>query len=479
MHVFGIFRRKKREALPSPSVQAPDPVSKHDVYNPEIAAIRRSQAVIEFTLDGQIIDANENFLKVMGYSLEQVVGRHHSMFVHVDEAKHPDYGNFWKRLANGEYFVAEFRRFGRHQKEVWIQASYNPVFDRHGVPLKVIKFATDITAQKLKNADYAGQIRAIGNSQAVITFSLDGRIESANDIFCRTMGYAEDEIVGRHHKMFVQRNEQSSVGYRQFWQSLARGTLQAGEFCRIDRNGRAVWLQASYTPILDPASRPFKVVKYASDITAAKLRSLQFDAKLKAIGASTAVAEWNLKGRCQEVNAFLARRPQVDLPSLLSRPDLERVGKGEQLRREIAWPDIDGDALWLDAMFSQMTDLEGRPEKILMCAVDVTPRRLAIASTADAMQGMLERMTKIVGNLEKITQTTNMLALNAAVQAGRAGEAGKGFAVVATEVRVLAEQSEKAVAEINGLIAGGKAQIDRLGKIEPMEPSDRRLDDAA
>ena len=440
--------------------------------NPEMAAIRRSQAVIEFMLDGTIIYANDIFLNVMGYTHDQVIGRHHSMFVSPDEAHSAAYANFWKRLGNGEHFAAEFRRFGRNRQEVWIEGSYNPVLDDDGVPFKVVKLATDITVKKLKSADDGGQVTAIGNSQAVITFSVDGRIESANAIFCETMGYAERDIVGKHHKMFVPRRVQSSRAYRDFWRSLANGELQAGEFCRVDRAGRAVWLQASYTPILDPAGRPFKVVKYASDITAAKLRSLQFDSTLTVIGQSIAVAEWTPDGRCSDMNAFLKGRPAAPLSSLFAQADIDSVIRGDQIRREIAWPGADGTPLWLDATLSQIRDLEGRPEKILLCAVDVTPRRRAVAASSAAMRDMLDQMTAIVSNIDRITRTTNMLALNAAVQAGRAGEGGKGFAVVATEIRSLADQSERAVNEINGLIVAGTARIGRIGDQEPVAAQD-------
>ena len=481
MNLFGIFGNKKNRAgRPSRGGSALDgAASNGPSASPEGIAIRRSHMVIEFTIDGTITDANENFLNAMGYSYDQVVGRRHSMFMHPDEATSAEYDNFWKRLANGEYFSAEFRRFDSRGRELWIQGSYNPILDKDGTPVKVIKFALDITDKKMKHADDIGQIKAISNSQAVITFSLDGHVQSANDIFCRTVGYDEGEIVGKHHRIFVQPSEQKSAAYRQFWQSLARGKLQAGEFCRIGRNGKVVWLQATYTPILDPAGRPFKVVKYASDITEAKLRSLQFDAKLRVIGVSTAVAEWGLGGACQDVNAFLASCPRMDLPSLVPQAEIDRICRGEQVRCEIEWPRASGPSMWLDAMFSRVTDLEGRPERILMCAVDVTPRRLAIASASTAMQDMLGRMRKIVGNLEQITRTTNMLALNAAVQAGRAGEAGKGFAVVATEVRVLAGQSENAVAEINGLIGEGRMQVERLGGMELSATPDTGLDSAA
>ena len=436
---------------------------------PEMLAIRRSQAVIEFGLDGTIIDANDNFLRLMDYSLDEVIGRHHSMFMHPAEARSPAYANFWQRLAAGEYFVAEFRRFGKNSKEVWIQGSYNPILDPGGNPFKVMKFASDITAIKLKNSDDHGQMTAIGKTQAVITFTMGGIITSANALFCKTMAYAEDEVIGKHHSMFVQRNERKSRVYRDFWQSLNEGVCQAGEFCRLDQNGRNVWLQASYTPILDPAGRPFKVVKYATDITAAKLRSLQFDAKLTIIGSSTAVAEWGIDGHCLELNRILSKRPSIDITSLISKEDIAEIMRGKQLRREITWPDHHGDPLWLDATFSLVTNLEGQAERILMCAVDVTMRRQTIALTSHAMRHMLERMATVVGSLDRIARTTNMLALNAAVQAAHAGEIGTGFAVVAAEVRALANRSENAVQEMNHLIVEGRKELDSLGEIGTSE----------
>ena len=455
-------RRKNR------STGAKEPVSdmrEAGLVVPEILAIRRSQAVIEFGLDGTILDANDNFLRVMDYSLDEVVGRHHSMFMHPAEARTPAYANFWQRLAAGEYFVAEFRRFGKNSKEVWIQGSYNPILDAKGNPIKVMKFASDITAMKLKNSDDKGQITAIGKTQAVITFSMDGIITSANALFCNTMAYAEDEVIGKHHSMFVQRSERTSRTYRDFWQSLNKGVCQAGEFCRLDQNGRNVWLQASYTPILDPAGRPFKVVKYATDITVTKLRSLQFDAKLTIIGTSTAIAEWGIDGHCLELNRILSKRPSIDISSLIPKEDIAELMRGKQLRREITWPDHDGDPLWLDATFSLVTNLEGQAERILMCAVDVTMRRHTIALTSSAMGHMLGEMATAVDNLDRIARTTNMLALNAAVQAAHAGQIGSGFAVVAAEVRALANRSESAVQEMNHLIVEGRKELDSLGQI--------------
>jgi methyl-accepting chemotaxis protein len=233
----------------------------------KIGAIDRAQAVIEFKLDGTIVAANANFLNAMGYTLGEIQGRHHSMFVVAAERESADYREFWAKLNRGEYQAAEYKRIGKGGKEVWILASYNPLIDEAGKPFGVVKFASDITAQKLKNADLAGQIEAIGKSQAVIEFNLDGTIIIANDNFLKAMGYSLGEIQGKHHSMFVEPSERESAGYREFWASLNRGQYQAAEYKRIAKGGKEIWIQASYNPILDLNGKPFKVVKYATDVT--------------------------------------------------------------------------------------------------------------------------------------------------------------------------------------------------------------------
>ncbi len=236
-----------------------------------IAAIGKSQAVIEFRMDGTILDANDNFLSALGYSLGEIQGRHHSMFVDEAYARSSEYKDFWARLNRGEYQAAEYKRIGKGGKEVWIQASYNPILDRHGKPFKVVKYATDVTAQKLINADYQGQIAAVKKSQAVIEFRMDGTILEANDNFLSAVGYSLAEIQGRHHSLFVDEAYARSAEYKEFWAKLNRGEYQAAEYKRFGKGAREIWIQASYNPILDLNGKPVKVVKYATDITREKL----------------------------------------------------------------------------------------------------------------------------------------------------------------------------------------------------------------
>jgi len=240
-------------------------------YEGQIAAIGKSQAVIEFTMDGTIVNANDNFLKTLGYTLDEIKGQHHRMFCEPAYVASADYKVFWDALNRGQYQAAEYKRIGKGGKEIWIQASYNPILDPNGKPYKVVKYATDVTAQKLQNADYEGQIAAIGKSQAVIEFKMDGTIITANDNFLKTLGYALDEIQGKHHRMFCEQAYTQSGEYQAFWASLNRGEYQAAEYKRIGKGGKEIWIQASYNPIFDLNGKPFKVVKYASDITEQKL----------------------------------------------------------------------------------------------------------------------------------------------------------------------------------------------------------------
>lgn len=232
-----------------------------------LKALNRSQAVIEFTPSGNILTANDNFLRVMGYNLEEIQGQHHRLFVDAKEASSPEYKRFWQRLSAGEYISDEFRRVDKSGEDIWIQASYNPVMNQQGEVVKVVKFATDITESKLKRAELEGRAKAISRAQAVIEFELDGTIITANDNFLSTLGYRLEEIKGQHHRMFVTPEEAASPEYTVFWQRLSQGEYNSGQYKRIGKNGAEIWIQASYNPIFDMNGDPVKVVKYAIDIT--------------------------------------------------------------------------------------------------------------------------------------------------------------------------------------------------------------------
>ena len=358
-------------------------------YAGQIAAIRKSQAVIEFKMDGTIIDANDNFLQVLGYTLDEVKGKHHSMFVGEGQRQSPEYREFWARLNRGEYQTAEYKRIGKGGKEVWIQASYNPIIDLNGKPFKVVKFATDVTQQKLMSADYSGQIAAIGKAQAVIEFKMDGTIVAANDNFLQAVGYTLDEVRGKHHSMFVDEAQRQSSEYREFWAKLNRGEYQAAEYKRIGKGGREVWIQASYNPIMDLNGKPFKVVKYATEITQQKLTSANYSGQIAAIGKSQAVIEFNMDGSIIGANENFLQALGYTLDEVKGKHHSMFVEEGHRQGSEYRefWAKLNrgeyqaaeykrigkgGREVWIQASYNPIMDLNGKPFKVVKYATDIT-----------------------------------------------------------------------------------------------------------
>ncbi len=362
----------------------------------QIDAIHKSQAVIEFDLNGHILTANQNFLDTLGYVLDEIQGQHHRMFIAPQERGSAQYAAFWERLGQGAHDSGRYRRIRKDGSDVWLQASYNPIFDKRGQPLKVIKYATDITEQQNRQADSEGQLAAISKVQAIIEFELDGTIVRANDLFLNAVGYRADEVLGRHHSMFVPADEARSTAYKDFWRRLRNGEHDTGQYMRLGKGGRQVWIEASYNPIFDAQGRPFKVVKFATDITKrfTAAQTLQV-----AVQGLTENAE-----RARQANSLAQ--------------DASRVAEtgGDTMREVVA--------------------------------------------TMEAITRSSRRISEIIGVMDGIAFQTNILALNAAVEAARAGEHGKGFAVVASEVRNLAQSSAAAAKEIKALITTSVAQVE-------------------
>ena len=396
-------------------------------YEGQIAAINKAQAVIAFSLDGTVIGANENFLNVLGYTLAEIEGRHHSMFVEPSYRASSEYKQFWADLNAGKYQAAEYKRIGKNGREVWIQASYNPIFDLNGRPMKVVKYATDVTAAKLKNADYEGQIAAIKKAQAVIEFSMDGTIVSANENFLNALGYRLEEIQGRHHSMFVEPAYRASAEYKQFWSELNAGKYQAAEYKRIGKNGREVWIQASYNPIFDLNGKPVKVVKYATDVTKVKETATAIIVRLSESSNSlTATANQLAAGATQTS----AQATKVSSAATQMGSNMASVASAsEEMSATVR--EISGNA--------SNSAKTSRQAKELATGANTTVQTLNTSAAA------IGKVTKVIST---IAQQTNLLALNATIEAARAGEAGKGFAVVANEVKELAKATARATEEI-------------------------------
>lgn len=408
-------------------------------------ALDKSQAVIHFKPDGTILWANANFLGAVGYSLAEIENQHHSMFVEPGYDRSHEYKSFWDKLRAGEYQAAEYKRYGKGGREIWIQASYNPLFDKTGKVFKVVKYATDITNQTMQNSDYKGQIDAIGKSQAVIHFDLDGVIQWANENFCGAVGYTLNEIQNKHHSLFVDPQFAASSDYKQFWEMLREGKFQAAEYNRIGKDGKSIWIQASYNPIFDPSGKPFKVVKYATDITKQVLQRQENE-------KTGAEVDLNLGKIVDEVGNASSQTTSAAGAATQAASTVQTTAAGaEELNssiREIA-----------QSMTLSKTAVD---EAILLTeGADKSTQELSNAAS---------QMTGIVNIIQDIANQINLLALNATIESARAGEAGKGFAVVASEVKNLATQvaqaTDKISGEINGMQTVSSSVVSALGGIK-------------
>lgn len=364
-------------------------------------SLKNSLAFIEFTLDGTIINANSNFLNAVGYDLDEIKGKHHSIFCDKAYTRSNDYSLFWQKLALGHSLSDRFLRFTKNGTPLWLEASYNAVKNDEGKISSIVKVASDITGFVEKSNVQNGVLKALDRSTATVEFELDGKIIEANKNFLMATGYNLSDIQGQNHKIFCSAEISSSNEYKQFWSKLNNGEFVQGLFERRDANGNILWLEASYNPIADEDGKIIRVVKFATNVTE-RITSIK--------------------------NASEALHSTVTETEQISEQGKEVLSKTVTI----------------------MDEITGNVE--------------IVARDISAISDQSHKISNIVSTISAIAEQTNLLALNAAIEAARAGDQGRGFAVVADEVRQLAGRTSTSTAEISKVVKNNAALSTALSK---------------
>lgn len=440
-------------------------------YEGQLSAISKSNAVIEFNMDGTIRTANENFLSTVGYSLEEIQGQHHKMFCDANYTSSADYKLFWDRLNRGEFITETFKRINKSGNEIYLQATYNPIKDMDGVPFKVVKFATDVTDEKRQTADFSGQLEAIGKSNAVIEFNMDGTVIKANDIFLKTVGYSLDEIKGNHHRIFCEASYANSSEYKTFWDRLNHGEFVAETFKRITKSGKEIYLQATYNPIKDVEGNPYKVVKYAIDVTEEKVRAADFAGQLDAIDKSNAVIEFNMDGTIVQANQNFLNTVKYQMdeirgnhhrifcePGYSSSAEYklfwDRLNRGEFIAETFKRMDKNGEEIYLQATYNPIKDLNGVPYKVVKYAIDVTQQKKDNVATEMAAK----EVSRVINALDQ-GDLTQRYSVNSEGELGKMGESLNKALVKLSELIGTIISSAESLGSASSQMAGSSQEM--------------------
>lgn len=429
-------------------------------------ALNKSSAIIEFTPDGKILKANDNFLNTMGYTLPEIVGHHHSMFVTPADKASTAYTAFWQALGNGEFRSGAFKRITKSGEAVWIQGAYNPVTNSSGKVTKVIKIVDDITERQNADLNMQGLFQAADLSQAMIEFEMDGTIITANGNFLSAMGYSLEEIKGQHHRMFLTSEDANSAGYKTFWENLRRGEFQANEFHRLGKGGKDIWIQATYTPVMGFDGKPIKVVKFASDITAQKIQNVTFEDQLNAIDRSQAVIEFEMDGTIIKANknflsvlGYSLNEIQGKHHSMFATSALAnsaeykafwaKLNQGEFQTGEFHRIAKGGKDIWIQASYNPIIGADGKPYKVVKFASDVTKLRAEIAAIGEKVGDRLQEIVDAVADANHKTSEAQHASSQTSEMVQAVASAAEEFGASAQEIAHAVSGTQSAVERAN------------------------------
>lgn len=435
------------------------------LHEEQMRALNGVLGVVEFDLNGIILSANKNFLDSVGYSEFEMVGKHHSLIVPNGEISSFEYRQFWDKLSKGSPESGVFKRISKQGKDVWMQASFTTVFDEDGNPVKVIKYATDITQSMLKKADSDGQVDAIKKLTGVIEFDLNGYITDVNQNFLDVVGYSKDEVINKHHKLFVDREYASSLEYHEFWDALASGEFKKGTYKRLNKSGTVVWLRATYTPIFDMSGKPFKVVKYATDISTDHFNGLDSYGQLKSINRALGSIEFSMDGFITKVNDNFADIVGLEPAEIIGQhhsmfvpPNIKhseeykefwnKLNRGEFDSGTYQRVGRDNKLIWLNASYNPILDGTGKPVKVVKFAQDVTRQKLLddeLKSTVSdigallesASHGDLSNRIDLIGKTEQVShlsRSVNSFFDNMSVTVDKVRDAGDAINHVSSDI---------------------------------------------